>query len=168
MFVQASLFDAESLVADARATALSVGVSLDIYYLDSDQDGIARISEILSHYRDLDAIQFVSHGADGMIQLGGSWLTNWTIENHVEDLQSWGMALSSRATFLIYGCDVAGSEYGQGLVDRIAELTGGDVAASIDSTGDVSRGGDWELEYVSSGASQSVERCPQPFRKITE
>ncbi len=41
------------------------------------------------------------------------------------------MALSESGDILIYGCDVAVSEYGQGLVDRIAELTGGDVAASM-------------------------------------
>ncbi len=93
-----------------------------------------------------------------MVQLGGSWLTNWTIENEVESLRAWGMALSETGDILIYGCNVAASGEGQRLIDRVAALTGGDVAGSIDSTGDKSRGGNWELEYVSSNSFDNVER----------
>ena len=38
-------------------------------------------------------------------------------------------------------------EEGQTLADTLAELTGADVAASTDPTGQASLGGDWELEH---------------------
>jgi hypothetical protein len=85
-----------------------------------------------------------------MIQLGGSWLTAGNIEQYQSQLQAWGMSLSDSGDILIYGCDVAAGPKGQAFIDTVARLTGADVAASMDKTGDLSRSGDWDLEYVAS------------------
>jgi len=56
-------------------------------------------------------------------------------------------SLSDDADILIYGCDLASSENGRLIVSDIATHTGGDVAASIDTTGHKSHNADWDLEY---------------------
>jgi len=63
--------------------------------------------------------------------------------------------LSSGANIYLYGCNVAdGSGEGQRLLDSLAELTGADVFASDDVTG---QGGDWVLEAASSGDQSELE-----------
>jgi len=113
-------------------------------------NGFDQIDAALAQYQNLSAIHIVSHGSDGMIQLGGSWLTAGNIQQHMSELQNWGMALSETGDILIYGCDVAAGAQGQAFIDRIAVLTRADVAASTDKTGDSSRGGNWNFEYVAA------------------
>jgi choice-of-anchor C domain-containing protein len=150
VFVQGSLYDSDALVSDVQHRAELDGRNVTVYVLDGATDGYAQIDSILSQYQGLSAIHFVSHGSDGMIQLGSSWLTAGNLDQHLSELQRWGMSLSESGDILIYGCDVANSPAGQAFIDTVARSTGADVAASIDKTGDVSRGGDWRLEYVAS------------------
>ena len=150
-FVQSSLLDLSGLIADIESEAALRGTTIDVYVLDHHSDGYAQIDNVLAEYDSLNAIHFVSHGSDGMIQLGGSWLTAGNIEQYQSQLQSWGMALSDDGDILIYGCDVAAGPQGQAFIDNVARLTGADIAASTNNTGDISRGGDWSLEYVAVG-----------------
>ena len=53
---------------------------------------------------------------------------------------------SEDADLLFYGCDLAGNESGEDLVEFVSAVTGADVAASNDLTGAQELGGDWELE----------------------
>jgi len=48
---------------------------------------------------------------------------------------------------LIYGCNLAGSSDGTDLVNSLSDITGADIAASDDVTGNDILGGDWDLEY---------------------
>jgi hypothetical protein len=136
---------------------LATGRNVSIIVLNGTENGFDQISSVLAQYSDLDAIHFVSHGTDGMLQLGGSWLTAGNIEQYEAQLQTWGMSLSESGDILIYGCDVAAGPEGQAFIDTVARLTGADVAASTDKTGDVSRGGDWDLEYASGIGFQPVD-----------
>ncbi|MFN9420110.1 MAG: DUF4347 domain-containing protein, partial [Pirellula sp.] len=150
VFLQSGIYDSEALIADLEANALATGRNISIIVLNGTENGFDQISSVLAQYNDLDAIHFVSHGTDGMLQLGGSWLTAGNFEQYEALLQTWGMALSDSGDILIYGCDVAAGPEGQAFIDTVARLTGADVAASIDKTGDSSRGGDWDLEYVAT------------------
>jgi hypothetical protein len=55
--------------------------------------------------------------------------------------------LSGGGDLLFYGCDLASSSDGQGLLESVQLLTGADVAASIDDTGAAILGANWDLEY---------------------
>ena len=48
--------------------------NLDVVLLDSHEDGIEQITRTLEHYEQLDAIHFLSHGTDGSVKLGNTWL----------------------------------------------------------------------------------------------
>ena len=147
VFVQADLAERDALIADLRQDALKSNRMLTIVLLDTTKDGFEQIDVALAEYSNLDAIHFVTHGSDGMIQLGDSLLAANNLDEHTVDVQDWGRALSDTGDILIYGCDVAANDNGKWLVQQIGALTGADVAASDDTTGHQDRGGDWLLEY---------------------
>ena len=146
VFVQSSLLDVADLIDDIETEAAQRGHFVNVFVLDRLSNGFEQIDSILAQYDDLNAIHFVSHGTEGMIQLGGSWLTAGNVDQHFGELQRWGMALNDSGDILIYGCDVAQGLAGQTLIEAIADATHADVAASMDSTGNAARGGNWTLE----------------------
>ncbi len=115
--------------------------------LDGDRDGIQEVSDILAGRSDLSAVHIITHGSDGQINLGNSWLNSATLEENSDAVAGWGSALTETGDILFYGCNVAADEIGQALLTNISEITGADVVASEDKTGHESLGGDWDLEY---------------------
>ncbi|MFM7073461.1 MAG: SdrD B-like domain-containing protein, partial [Planctomycetota bacterium] len=112
----------------------------------ADRDGFDAITAILAGYDNLQAIHVVSHGGPGFLQLGASLLSLASLESNAAAISVWGQALSPDGDLLLWGCDVAEGASGEAFVQRLAGLTGADVAASANITG---QGGDWELEYRS-------------------
>jgi hypothetical protein len=134
------------LVNDLR-TVPEPGRQFDIAILDPHRDGVAQVSELLAHEHGLDAVHFVTHGAEGEVQLGDSRLTANDLAGYANALAGWRGALSASADLLFYGCDVARGQDGRALVQALHVLTGAGVAASTDLTGSALRGGNWDLEY---------------------
>ncbi len=114
-----------------------------VVLLDHTSDGLQQMLEALKGVSGLKVIHLVSHGASGQLDLGTVKLTADTLNNHAEQLWAVGSALATGGDLLLYGCDV-----GQDLsfVEGLASLTGRDVAASNDLTGNAGKGGDWVLE----------------------
>lgn len=133
----------------------------DVVLLDGPSDGVEQISRILSRYEDLDAIHVVSHGTEGGVRLGSTWLDAGNVAAYAADVAGWQDALASDADLLFYGCNLAQSDAGRTLVDSLSALTGADVTASSDHTGHALLGGDWKLEYatgvIESGIAFSDE-----------
>ncbi len=140
-----SLPDAQTLLAGLQAER-DAGRPLDIVTLDAGTDGIAAVTQALEGRTDIAAMHWLSHGADGRVQLGAVNLDAQTLAARAGEIAAWGTALGADADLLIYGCDVAGSSQGTALMQALAGLTGVDVAASDDPTGAAARGGDWTLE----------------------
>ena len=115
--------------------------------LDEGRDGVQQISEALANYSQLDAIHLVTHGNDGQLKLGNTWLDAARLDGYAGDIAGWRDALSDDADLMIYGCDLAATANGQLLIESLAALSDSDVAASTDATGHASLGGDWSLEY---------------------
>lgn len=116
--------------------------------LDPTQDGVAQITNVLSHYQNLTAVEIVSHGSTGEIQLGENYLNANSLSQHAAELQQWNKSLAAGADILLYGCYVAAGEVGQTFIQDFSSLTGADVAASSNLTGNAAQGGDWQLEYA--------------------
>ncbi|MCP4341094.1 MAG: DUF4347 domain-containing protein, partial [Desulfobulbaceae bacterium] len=146
VFVDSGVHDYKQLVEDILANP-SDGRQIDVIILDSNQEGIAQVSETLGVYDNLDAVHFVSHGTNQAVKLGGSWLQLETLDDYATEIESWSDALDIEADLLFYACDLAVTEEGQELIESISVLTGADVAASDDATGHTLLGGDWELEH---------------------
>jgi len=147
IFVDTDTPEYQSLLSDLLSYP-DDSTRYQVFELDNSQDGISQISAVLRGYENVDAVHILSHGRDGAIDLGSGTLDNDTLTARADLVQSWGNALTESADILIYGCNLAASEDGQTLVDNLAALTGADIAASADLTGNSALGGDWELEYT--------------------
>ncbi len=146
VFIDSDTPDHEQLVDDLLEQAGS-GRQIEVIVLDAERDGVAQISEALADRQDISAMHIIAHGEAGSLQLGDARLEFDTLVSNASAIQRWGDALDADADILIYGCDLASDAAGQGLVDALARLTGADVTASDDPTGDAALGGDWDLEY---------------------
>ncbi|PMS32180.1 uncharacterized protein DUF4347 [Trinickia symbiotica] len=140
VFINSNVTDYQTLVA-----GLPQGTQVVI--LDSTKDGLTQIDQYLQQHPGVGAIHLVSHGADGNVQIGSTWLNQLDLSAHTAQLAQIGAAMKPGGDFLIYSCDVAENADGKALVQQIASITGLNVAASTDATGAAALGGDWVLEY---------------------
>ena len=126
------------------------GTAFEVYFIDSTEDGIKQITDRLSASdTDFNAIHVLTHGNAGNIELGSSTLNLGNVSRYQDDLASWSDSLTSDADILFYGCEVAGNENGQELLEIVSLTTGADVAASTDLTGASNQNANWQLEFVS-------------------
>ncbi len=146
-FVDQGLEDIEQLVAGIRAS-LS-GQELEIHYLQQATNGLQSITDVLQGRQGIGAIHIISHGNDGVVNLGNVALSTDNLGEHTSQLASWSNALTEDADLFFYGCELAATSHGEQLVEAIGSLTGADVAASDDLTGtsQVDAKADWDLEF---------------------
>jgi VCBS repeat-containing protein len=130
--------------------------NIEVIMLDERQDGVEQMATTLSGRSGIDAIHLISHGSAGQLQLGTGTLNADSMSSQYEDeLATIQQSLSEQADILVYGCDFAEGDTGQAAVNLLAELTGADVQASTDLTGNISLGGDWDFE-VSTGTIETA------------
>ena len=145
-------------VPDKDAILAELKPNQEVLILENG-NGLDELNEYLdAHEGKYDAIHLVTHGNDGYISVNGE-----IIDAENFDAAEWaavGEHLTAEGDILFYGCDTAATEEGRLLVDRIAEASGADVAASIDTTG---FSGNWELEY-NSGSVETAEISVSEFR----
>ncbi|MDX1491443.1 MAG: Ig-like domain-containing protein, partial [Pseudohongiellaceae bacterium] len=141
LFIDDSLLDREVLESATNS-------GIEIIIINSFSDGLEQIAEHLEGRSDIDAVHIISHGSVGEVQLGSTSLSADNLQAYSEVLGKIGSSLSDDGDILLYGCRVAEAE-GAVFVDAVASLTGADVAASNDLTGNSAAGGDWTLEYHS-------------------
>ena len=127
-----------------------------VVVIDSRDGGIDQVTETLEQYQDLDAIHFIAHGNSGAMALGSDWLAGADLSANGQALAAWGEALGEDGDILLYGCDIAGDLDGRAFADSLARLTGADVAASDDPSGNGALGGDWQLEYATGRIDGSL------------
>ncbi len=153
VFVDARVPDANRFVDDLTSQA---NRAFEIVWLNQGEDGVAQVSRALHSQRDIAAVHLISHGADGQVQLGASTLDFDALRENAQQIKAWGDALTEQADILIYGCDVAATPGGEAMLSALSRLTGADVAASTDRTGNAALGGDWALEYATGAVEAQV------------
>ena len=123
-----------------------------------DGSGLAELNEYLNaHEGKYDAIHLITHGNEGYLSINGE-----LIDAENLDAAEWadvGEHLTDDGDILLYGCNTAATEKGRLLVDRLAEASGADVAASTNTTG---ISGDWKLEYH-DGTIDNMEIAVENF-----
>lgn len=144
LVIDAKVDDLDQLVRD---TAVSSNQQLEVLLLSPNRDGIEQISQKLLSLHNVSAMHIVSHGSDGVVELGSTQLTGNNLTNYEEQLSAWKSSLTTEADILIYGCDLAASDKGITLLQSLATICDCDFAASNDLTGSSDLGGDWTLEY---------------------
>ncbi|MCC7101063.1 MAG: DUF4347 domain-containing protein, partial [Rubrivivax sp.] len=147
VFVDAAVADAQPIV-DALLASRDAQAEVEVVHLRGDADGLSQIGEVLAGERDIDAVHIVSHGGSGRLQLGSGVVDGQTLRDRADAFAPWHSALAEGADLLLWGCDVGAGDSGEAFVDRLAQLTGADVAASVDATGSAAQGGNWTLELT--------------------
>ena len=146
VFVDAGAPNYQQLIGDLMKVQAE-GRHIEVVVLETGRDGIEQITEAMAERHDIDAVHIVSHGSDGSLQLGNTKLSAYNLDRYRDAIAGWQKSLTKGADLLIYGCDFAGSAQGREMVESLSAITGADVAASSDKTGNVSMGGDWDLEF---------------------
>ncbi|MEG4083486.1 DUF4347 domain-containing protein [Microcoleus sp. POL10_C6] len=149
----------DSQVEDYQSLIAGVTPDTEVVILDENRDAIDQITEILALRTNIDSIHIISHGAPGSLQLGKTKLCSENLETYSKQFQQWGNALNLGADILIYGCNVALTSFT--FIQRIAQLTNTNVAASKNLTGSAAKGGDWELEVTTGKIAASLAFRPE-------
>ncbi|MCU4121977.1 Ig-like domain-containing protein [Variovorax sp. N23] len=137
----------DTSLADYKTLEAGVREGVGIVEFDGTKDGLAQIAAWAASQEGYDAIHILSHGSEGVINLGSMQLNQASLVSSAvqTELTRLGQALSTDGDLLLYGCDV-GAGAGSALLSGIAKATGADVAASTDTTGAARLGGNWTLE----------------------
>ncbi len=149
VFIDASVEDFESL-RDA------VDSDSEIVLIDRGSDGVEQITNHLSQRKHIQAVHLVTHGSEGAIHFGQQQLSTKNIGQYSDQLRGWRSALGRDADILLYGCETGKGSQGRQLMQAISHLTGADVAASDDITGNEAIGADWQLEQTIGTIDASV------------
>ena len=149
VFVDAAIDDYQTLID-------GVGDDAEVVRIDSGAAGVSVISRVLAERSNLSAVHIVTHGDPGVLYLGTTRLSSDSLPAFENSLRGWGDALTQDADILFYGCDVADGTEGKAFVDRLSDLTGADVAASVDDTGSAALGGDWDLEQQTGAIETNI------------
>jgi hypothetical protein len=151
----------DSELDDYQTLANGVLPGAETIILDKNSNGIQQISaklqEIASAGETVDQVHIFSHGNSGSLQLGSTTLNSGNLSEYQGQLQGWRNALSDQADIMLYGCDVAAGE-GSDFVDRLSDLTGADIAASTDRTGNF---GNWNLEFIKGDIEAPLALTPE-------
>lgn len=145
--------ETEIVVVDASVEAGDelmrlVRPGAEIALLDSNRDPLEQIDSLLHGRSNVRTLHIVSHGQAGQLRLGGQTIDFEGLVHNADLIRSWRAAFTADADILVYGCETAAGEAGARFLETLSRLTGADVAASVDRTGNPQRGGDWELERV--------------------
>ncbi len=133
-------------VDDYETLKAGVTQGLEVVLLDRHCDGISQITEALKGRRGLLSLHIVAHGEAGSLWIGKDFVNNNTLEEYKDNFRSWGASLAPDADILLYGCKVAEGKIGKQFVEKLAKLTGANIAASSNLKGSAQLGADWELE----------------------
>jgi uncharacterized repeat protein (TIGR01451 family) len=133
-------------VKDAQTLLKGLPANSQVIVLDANRDGVEQMTAAIAQRQNLTGIHILSHGQAGSVLLGRTQLNRLTLDRYTPQLQQWAKSLAPGADVLFYGCDLAGNPAGQKLIQQLSQLTGADIAASTNRTGNAKLGGDWVLE----------------------
>ena len=135
----------DSSVADYQTLVNGVRPGVEIELIGGGNDGLAQMALWAESHFGYDAIHVLSHGAQGSLFLGTNTLTDASVDTLVTqtELAEIGSALNAGGDLMLWGCDVGKGALGAAFVQRLARMSGANVASSSDTTG---IDGDWILE----------------------
>jgi autotransporter-associated beta strand protein len=145
----------DAAVPDKTTLYKSLKPGVDVVELNSQQDGMLQLQQVLQHYSGLQAVHLVSHAEQGKILLGNSSISSSLLAEHAGLLRQLNQSVVTGGDLLLYGCDLAAGAQGQELLELFSSATHLDVAASSNKTGAAELGGDWDLE-IQQGDIQST------------
>jgi len=143
VFIDPAVRDRDSLIAGMNDAVEVVMLSPE----SGSEGALSQITESLSNRSSIDAIHIIGHGNSGEMKIGGTSVNVNNIERFTHFFSDLGRSLSENGDIFLYGCDIAEGDIGRLFVNKMADVTSADIAASNNDTGSSILGGDWDLEY---------------------
>ncbi|MDB5575345.1 MAG: outer rane adhesin-like protein, partial [Bradyrhizobium sp.] len=137
VFIDRGVEDHHTLLAGLAAGARAL-------VLDPSREALVQIVEVLEACGPVEAVHIVAHGSPGELHFISGTLSHKNLPEHASALARIGCALQAGGDILLYGCDVARGEAGRSFIEKLAEITGADVAAASHPVG--ARGGSFDLD----------------------
>ena len=130
----------------------------EAFIINRNEDGVKKITQVLSRYNDIESIHIVSHGAPGTLYLGSSELSLDTFNDYAGELQSWFDSVSDDVTpaLVLYGCNVAVGDAGSEFLEKLLKITKATIYASSTPVGNSAKGGNWDLDVCRGKVHNSL------------
>ncbi|MEG4924281.1 DUF4347 domain-containing protein, partial [Microcoleus sp. F10-D1] len=144
-------------VPDSNYIAQGIKPDTTTYILESQPDAIEQITTILAQHTGIESLHIITHGSPGNIYLGTTELNSSNIENYSQQLQQWRNALTANASIILYGCNVAAGKSGHQFLTQLHQLTGANIAANSQPTGNSELGGTWDIPQLIPPSSQRAK-----------
>ena len=148
-------------------------LNIPVHILSDDRDGVEQIYETLKTYRNharITTVYVVAHGSPGCLYIGNHELSLNTLKAHTPQLSELFQPsqVKSDSAYLypqihLYGCSVAAGDAGEEFVQKLANITGADIAASKHPLGHTALGGAWQWDTTTGG----LEKPPIIFSEET-
>ena len=139
-----------------------------IFFLKPYKEPLLQIKNIIQTTTNIAHISIISHASNGALFLSERWVDKQYISARKTLMLEIGDLLQPGTVLNLYGCNQGSERLSRSFVDTLAKLTSLDVATSIDLTGELSEGRNWELEYrvgdmelaskVNAGASKAIHQ----------
>lgn len=140
--------------------AESVYPHMKVRVLDSSQEGIDAIAQVLMTLQPVCRLHLITPGTPGRIWLGNTSLRHADLPDYANALCCWRSHLTPEAAILIYNDQIAHTEAGKLLIDVLHHLTGAAIAACIASPNKNFRKGRWELDCATQSFTPSLAFPP--------
>src|SRR4028118_1114789 len=132
-------------VPDSNHLASGVKPGTATYILESQPDALEQIAIFLAQHQGIETLHIITHGSPGKIYLGTTELNSSNCENYSQQLQQWRNSLTTNASIILYGCNVAAGDRGHQFLTQLHQLTGANIAANSQTTGNSQLGGNWDI-----------------------
>ena len=154
-------------VGDWRTLVAGLAAEAKLIVLDPIRNGVQAIADAAAGMRNLSAIHIVAHGEPGRIDLGSAGLSAANLDGYADALARIGSALNDGGDILLYSCDVARGEAGRSFIEKLAEMTGADVAAATHPVGAFALGGSWQLDVSIGAIAAARPFAPRSLAKFS-
>ncbi|MEG3842335.1 DUF4347 domain-containing protein, partial [Microcoleus sp. herbarium14] len=118
------------------------------YIIENKVNAIEQITTFLAQHQGIESLHIITHGSSGNLYLGTTELNSSNIENYSQQLQQWRNALTANASIILYGCNVAAGKSGHQFLTQLNQLTGANIAANSQPTGNSKLGGTWDIPQL--------------------
>ena len=146
----------DSAVRDIEAYLPQRSSNQIVYELHRDHP-LAEMAQVLQNHHQVKAIHIISHGQTGQLILGGQTYDGAKLRNYQSELKLIGRSLREGGDILLYGCNIGKTP---DTISTLSKLTGVDIAASNNPTGDTDQGGDWRLEVATGKIETAAIAVP--------
>ncbi|MEG3864096.1 DUF4347 domain-containing protein, partial [Microcoleus sp. herbarium12] len=144
-------------IPDSQQIAQGIKPHTATYILKSQPDAVEQITTILAQHRGIETLHIITHGDSGSLFFGTTELNSSNIHNYSHQLPQWRNALTPNASIILYGCNIAAGDRGHQFLTQLHQLTGANISANSQPTGNSALGGTWDILQLIPPSTQKPQ-----------